>query len=179
MAALRLSVNFRPAGATENATASVWHCKELVGLLVEPTGPAGETTDPCRLAERLRHPRLHIAPLPYEVLPQEVDDAQGGPIPLLEHCQLTTALQLAEAHTRDPWHECFYNSWDPAKQPVFFSMPGGESLDRLWLGKVKGYPLACVFGGMVLISLVLGAIALLADDRDMGGSSRGGYYFMD
>lgn len=184
MGALRLTVNFRPAGWEKNATASVWHCKELVGLPSRnDAAVVGEgSNDPCRLAERLRHPRLHIAPLPYEVLPRGELDYAGevsGSTPLLEHCQLTTALQLAEAHTVDPWHECFYNSWDPEHQPVFFSMPGQGSLDRLWLGKVKGYPLACVFCGMILISLVLGAVALLADDRDMGGSGRGGYYFMD
>lgn len=204
MAALRLTVTFRPLDEDRNATASVWHCKELVdyGAAGEPKDGlrsslvASAMIDPCRdgasSVDGVRRPRLHapatlsaddLMPVGAQYNAQQVDadipvggelpvggvasqPGMTGPPPRLAHCRVGAVARLAERHMSRPKHQCFYNSRDPEGQPVLFNVPGRVRLDDLWVGKVRGYPVACVFGGMVFISLILVGAALLTDDRD-------------
>lgn len=139
IATARLSVTFRPLHAKENITGWVWYCK------------GRDVIDPCRNDARF----LDQMSLDLRQYGQEY--AAGGPVSCTAG-QVFAYMQLRalEGDTT----ECYYSSRDPTGEDVWLSMPSVGLVDHAWFQKHLEYPLLLALGGLVLLSVLLGCLAL-------------------
>lgn len=140
VATARLAVSFRPLHAKDNVTGWVWYCKGLA------------TADPCRS-------QLHFLDqlsLDMRAFPNAVPKKSRIP------CVIGEVLAYSQRHVSSDsgQHLCYYSSRDPEGEDVWLSMPSPGLVDHAWFQKHLGYPLLLAFGGLVLLSVLLGCLAL-------------------
>jgi len=140
VATARLAVTYKPMHSDENVTGWVWYCK----------GRA--ESDPCQqqvkfldqLALDMRQPFDHR----YQ---------PGGPIP----CTAGQVFAYMQMHAMEgDSRDCYYSSRDMKGEDVWLSMPSPGLVDHAWFQKHLEYPVLLALGGLVLLSVLLGCLAL-------------------
>lgn len=149
VAMARLKVTFMPLHAEMNATSWVWYCK---GLL---------SSDPC--STRLRV--LDQMALEY-LDPSQRARYRTENNPREVPCALGEVMAYVQKHEEQQHHNCFYNSRDPSRQDVWFSMPAPGLVDHFWFRQIFGYPVFFILSGMVMISVLLACLTLEEMDID-------------
>jgi len=138
IATARLAVTFKPLHSEENVTGFVWYCK----------GRA--TMDPCQRQLRF-----------LDQLSLDTHSAQhllvGGPV----SCTVGEVFTFMQQHAMEGEERaCYYSSRDVAAEDVWFSMPSPGLVDHAWFQKHLEYPVMLALGGLVLLSVLLGCLAL-------------------
>mmetsp|Transcript_53014 Transcript_53014/g.119417 ORF Transcript_53014/g.119417 Transcript_53014/m.119417 type:complete len:263 (+) Transcript_53014:112-900(+) len=140
IATARLSVSYKPIHGGGNVTGSVWFCKDRT------------SSDPCQQRVKFldqlsldMHGNFnhHYHP--------------GGPVPCTTG-QLYAYLQMHAqlGQSRD----CYYSSRDPKGENVWLTMPSPGLVDHEWFQKHLEYPVLLALGGLILLSVLLGCLAL-------------------
>mmetsp|Transcript_28706 Transcript_28706/g.66206 ORF Transcript_28706/g.66206 Transcript_28706/m.66206 type:complete len:262 (-) Transcript_28706:13-798(-) len=138
IATARFSVTFQPHDWTENATGWVWYCK----------GRA--ESDPCQRQIRF------LDQLSLDVRNFGLAGV-GGPVP----CTAGEVFAYMQKHASEgAEHDCYYSSRDPKGEDVWLSMPSPGLVDHAWFQKHLEYPILLAIGGLVLLSVLLGCLAL-------------------
>jgi len=140
IATARLAVTFQPLHTDQNVTGWVWYCK----------GRA--EANPCQ--QRVRF-------LDQFSLDQRHSVAEriqpGGPIPCTAgQVYAYIKMHASEGEPRD----CYYSSRDPKGEDVWLSMPSPGLVDHAWFQRHLEYPVLLALGGLVLLSVLLGCLAL-------------------
>mmetsp|Transcript_80530 Transcript_80530/g.222765 ORF Transcript_80530/g.222765 Transcript_80530/m.222765 type:complete len:267 (-) Transcript_80530:150-950(-) len=140
IATARLAVTFKPMHMTENVTGWVWYCK----------GRA--ESDPCQ---------QHVKFLDQLSLDMRTEYDQRfhaeGPVP----CTVGQVYAYMQMHALEGEpKECYYSSRDPKGEDVWLSMPSPGLVDHAWFQKHLEYPVLLALGGLVLLSVLLGCLAL-------------------
>jgi len=139
IATARLAVTFQPLHSDVNITGWVWYCKGRAAA------------DPCQ--SRLRY----LDQLSLDMRSLSFPRAPGGPVP----CTAGEVFAYMQYHTMaNNVHQCFYSSRDPKGEDVWLSMPSPGLVDHAWFQKHLEYPVLMALGGMVLLSVLLGCLAL-------------------
>mmetsp|Transcript_76802 Transcript_76802/g.138552 ORF Transcript_76802/g.138552 Transcript_76802/m.138552 type:complete len:254 (-) Transcript_76802:35-796(-) len=135
----RLSVNLRHRHSQDNITGYVWYCKNRV------------EEDPC-LSQLGFLDQLALDVTTYsDQLPP------GGPIP----CTTAEVLNYVNIRLQDTEdRECYYSSRDLKGEDVWFSMPSPGLADHAWFQKHLEYPVLLALGGLVLLTILLGCLAV-------------------
>lgn len=137
IATARLSVTFRPMHGTENVTGFVWYCKGRGSM------------DPCqRQMKFLDQLSLDAQSAPYA--------PADGPIA----CTVGEVYDFMQQHAVEEERACYYSSRDTAGEDVWLSMPSPGLVDHAWFQRHLEYPVMLALGGLVLLSVVLGCLAL-------------------
>lgn len=141
IATARLAVTFKPMHMEENVTGWVWYCKGRAEI------------DPCQRRVKF----LDQLSLDMRTSFDDPGVHPGGPIPCTAG-QVYAYMQMhaAEGEPR----ECFYSSRDPKGEDVWLSMPSPGLVDHAWFRKRLEYPVLLALGGLVLLSVLLGCLAL-------------------
>eukprot|EP00933_Yihiella_yeosuensis_P015401 TRINITY_DN13440_c4_g1_i1.p1 TRINITY_DN13440_c4_g1~~TRINITY_DN13440_c4_g1_i1.p1 ORF type:complete len:258 (+),score=24.30 TRINITY_DN13440_c4_g1_i1:154-927(+) len=136
----RLMVNFRHHHSNQNTTGYVWYCKNRI------------SEDPC-VAQLGFLDQLSL-----DVKAYSTSLPVNGPIP----CTTAEVLAYMQLHTRsDPQdHQCFYSSRDLKGEDVWLSMPSPGLVDHAWFQKHLEYPVLLALGGLVLLTVLLGCLAV-------------------
>lgn len=137
VATARLSVTFRPLHSDTNITGRVWYCKGLAAA------------DPCRrqlqFLDQLSLDIRTFGGVPHRQIP----------------CTVGEVLAYTQRHEMTgPDHQCYYSSRDPEGEDVWLTMPSPGLVDHAWFQKHLGYPVLLALGGLVLLSVLLGCLAL-------------------
>lgn len=137
VATARLSVTFRPLHSSTNITGRVWYCKGLAAA------------DPCRrqlqFLDQLSLDIRTFGGVPHRQIP----------------CTIGEVLAYTQRHEMNgPDHQCYYSSRDPEGEDVWLTMPSPGLVDHAWFQKHLGYPVLLALGGLVLLSVLLGCLAL-------------------
>lgn len=143
VATARLAVTFQPLHSSENVTGWVWYCKRL------------PTEDPCRSQLRfLDQLSLDARRSPFGRI--------AGPGGHQVSCVVGDVLAYTQGHIADGArdHTCYYSSRDPDGEDVWFSMPSQGLLNHALFERHRGHPILLFFGGLVLITVLLGCLAL-------------------
>lgn len=139
IATARLAVTFRPLHSDVNITGWVWYCKGRAAA------------DPCQT--RLRY----LDQLSLDMRSLSFPQTPGGPVP----CTAGEVFAYMQYHTMaTDVHQCYYSSRDPKGEDVWLSMPSPGLVDHAWFQKHLEYPVLMALGGMVLLSVLLGCLAL-------------------
>jgi len=139
IATARLAVTFKPLHSEENVTGYVWYCK----------GRAA--TDPCQRQSRF------LDQLSLDASRYEMSVAPAGPVP----CTVGEVFAYMQLHAAEgEEHQCYYSSRDPDGEDVWLTMPSPGLVDHAWFQKHVGYPVFLALGGLVLLSVLLGCLAL-------------------
>lgn len=139
IATARLFVSFQPMHSSENVTGYVWFCKGRASV------------DPCQRQLDF----IDQLALDSEAFGQE--HRAGGPIP----CAVGEVFSYMQRHAMEGnTRECYYSSRDPKGEDVWFSMPSPGLVDHAWFQKHLEYPVLLALGGLVLLSVLLGCLAL-------------------
>ncbi|CAE8629565.1 unnamed protein product, partial [Polarella glacialis] len=81
----------------------------------------------------------------------------GGPIP----CTTAEVLNYVNIRLQDTEdRECYYSSRDLKGEDVWFSMPSPGLADHAWFQKHLEYPVLLALGGLVLLTILLGCLAV-------------------
>eukprot|EP00747_Dinoflagellata_sp_TGD_P162426 gnl/TRDRNA2_/TRDRNA2_180021_c0_seq1.p1 gnl/TRDRNA2_/TRDRNA2_180021_c0~~gnl/TRDRNA2_/TRDRNA2_180021_c0_seq1.p1 ORF type:complete len:261 (+),score=26.40 gnl/TRDRNA2_/TRDRNA2_180021_c0_seq1:153-935(+) len=139
IATARMSVTFKPVHGDDNVTGMVWYCK----------GRA--TADPCQGNMRF------LDQLSLDVRKYGRGPWPGGPVPCTTG-EVWSYMQKHASHGKE--HECYYSSRDPMGEDVWLSMPSPGLVDHAWFQKHLEYPILLALGGLVLLSVLLGCLAL-------------------
>mmetsp|Transcript_21131 Transcript_21131/g.72750 ORF Transcript_21131/g.72750 Transcript_21131/m.72750 type:complete len:268 (+) Transcript_21131:120-923(+) len=139
IATARVAVTFKPLHSEDNVTGWVWYCK----------GHA--STDPCQ--RQIRYPdQLNLG-----IQAHGQSAAPRGPVP----CTVGEVFTYMQMHaTEGDERQCYYSSRDPEGQEVWLTMPSPGLVDHAWFEKHVEYPVLLALGGMVLLSVLLGCLAL-------------------
>jgi len=139
IATARLAVTFQPMHATENITGWVWYCKGRAAA------------DPCQRQLRF------LDQLSLDIRTFTRMRSPGGPVP----CTAGEVFSYMQQHTSEgAAHQCYYSSRDPKGEDVWLSMPSPGLVDHAWFQKHLEYPVLLALGGLVLLSVLLGCLAL-------------------
>lgn len=140
IATARLAVTFKPMHSEENITGFVWYCK----------GRA--TMDPCqRQLKFLDQLVLDSSQSPRA--PRFVD----GPVA----CTVGEVFDFMQQYgVEGEQRACYYSSRDTAAEDVWLSMPSPGLVDHAWFQKHLEYPVMLALGGLVLLSVLLGCLAI-------------------
>lgn len=139
IATARLTVSFQPMHSKNNVTGYVWYCK------------GRSTMDPCQRQMRfLDQLSLDIKEFGHQY-------SSGSPIPCTAG-EVFAYMQLREMEAEEK--ECYYSSRDPNGEDVWLSMPSPGLVDHAWFQKHLEYPVFLGLGGLVLLSVLLGCLAL-------------------
>lgn len=139
IATARLKVTFKPMHSDRNITAHVWYCKNR------------HESNPCDRDFRFQD---------QFALDMRLPDSQrllAGPVPCTAG-EVFAYMQMREAKGKA--QECYYSSRDLTGENVWFSMPSPGLVDTAWFQKHLEYPVFLGLGGMVLLSVLLGCLAL-------------------
>jgi len=140
IASARLAVTYQPRHRMSNVTGWVWYCK----------GRA--SSDPCQhhlqfLDQLMLDSRQYRNPQP----------SLAGPVP----CTAGEVYGYMHKHIEvGSQRHCYYSSRDPDGEDVWLSMPSPGLVDHAWFQKHLEYPVLLAFGGLVLLSVLLGCLAL-------------------
>lgn len=139
IATARMAVTFKPLHGEQNVTGWVWYCKNRASE--EPCQRQLGFTDQLSLD-------LHTVGL---------RQPPSGPVPcttgeVFAYMQLH-ALQGQEQH-------CYYSSRDLKGEDVWLTMPSPGLVDHAWFQKHIEYPVLLAVGGLVLLAVLLGCLAL-------------------
>lgn len=135
IATARLAVTFRPLHAEENVTGFVWYCK------------GRDSMDPCQQQVRFLD----------QVSLQRPSAVALGPVA----CTVGEVFSFMQEHSREgEQRECYYSSRDLAGEDVWLSMPSPGLVDHAWFRNHLEYPVMLALGGLVLLSVLLGCLAL-------------------
>lgn len=139
IATARFAVNFKPMHHDENITGWVWYCK----------GRAA--SDPCQREIRfLDQLSLDIRSFSHMTSP-------SGPVP----CTAAEVFTFMQRHMDNgEEHMCYYSSRDAKGEDVWLSLPSPGLVDHAWFQKHLEYPVFLALGGLVLLSVLLGCLAL-------------------
>lgn len=138
VATARLRVTFVPQHSHTNVTGYVWYCKGRAAA------------DPCDRELRFLDQfaldyRTSTASIPY------------SPIP----CTTGEVYAYLGLHRVEQQEQtCYYSSRDPAGEDVWLTMPSPVLVDHAWFQKHLEYPVLLAVGGLVLLSVLLGCLAL-------------------
>lgn len=139
IATARLAVTFQPLHSTENVTGWVWYCK----------GRAA--SDPCQRQIRF------LDQLSLDIRAFSRYHNPSGPVP----CTAGEVFAYMQRHAMEgEQHQCYYSSRDPKGEDVWLSMPSPGLVDHAWFQKHLEYPVLLALGGLVLLSVLLGCLAL-------------------
>lgn len=140
VATARILVNFQHSHSNLNITGKVWYCKNRV------------SDDPCLsqlgfLDQLSLDSRKYSSLLPF-----------GGPIP----CTTAEILAYMQLHMRrgSQMTDCYYSSKDFTGEDVWLSMPSPGLVDHAWFQKHLEYPVFLALGGLVLLTVLLGCLAV-------------------
>lgn len=138
IATARLAVTFKPQHAEENVTGFVWYCKGRASM------------DPCQRQLRfLDQLSLDAHSTPHMMV--------GGPVA----CTVGEVFSFMQQHAVEGQERsCYYSSRDTAGEDVWLSMPSPGLVDHAWFQKHLEYPVMLALGGLVLLSVLLGCLAL-------------------
>lgn len=138
VATARLAVTFRPHSSDENVTGWVWFCKSQ------------RVEDPCQ-----RHQKFPDQEL-LDTNGQDVVKDAKGTIP----CTVGEVFAYMQFYSNGGGHKCYYNSRDPGGEDVWLTMPPLGLADHVWFEKHMEYPILLALGGLVLLTVLLGCLAL-------------------
>lgn len=139
IATARLAVTFKPMHEEKNVTGWVWYCK----------GRAD--TDPCQSQIRF---------LDQLSLDMRAFSSQQHPIAPVP-CTAGEVFAYMQHHAMEgKVHDCYYSSRDPTGEDVWLSMPSPGLVDHAWFQQHLEYPVLLALGGLVLLSVLLGCLAL-------------------
>jgi len=140
IATARLAVTFKPMHMTENVTGWVWYCKGRAES--DPCQQHTKFLDQLSLDMRAQiDQKLHV----------------GGPIP----CTAGQVYAYMQMHALEGGsQDCYYSSRDTKGEDVWLSMPSPGLVDHAWFQKHLEYPVLLALGGLVLLSVLLGCLAL-------------------
>lgn len=139
VATARLSVTYKPVHGEENVTGYVWYCK------------GRDQADPCEKQNRF----LDQLVLDVQSSAQAVQIA--GPVP----CTVGEVFAYMQMHAwENEERQCYYSSRDAKGEDVWLSMPSPGLVDHAWFQKHLEYPVLLALGGLVLLALLLGCLAL-------------------
>lgn len=139
IATARLAVRFKPMHSEENITGWVWYCKGRAAA------------DPCQRQLRF------LDQLSLDIRTYQHLRSPGGPVP----CTAGEVFAYMQRHTLEgEAHQCYYSSRDPKGEDVWLSMPSPGLVDHAWFQKHLEYPVLLAVGGLVLLSVLLGCLAL-------------------
>lgn len=139
IATARLAVTFKPRHSEENVTGYVWYCK------------GRGSVDPCQRQSRFLDQLSLDASRYYSPV------APAGPVP----CTVGEVFAYMQLHAGEgEEHQCYYSSRDPDGEDVWLTMPSPGLVDHAWFQKHVGYPVFLALGGVVLLSVLLGCLAL-------------------
>lgn len=135
---LRVAVKFRPLHQERDVIGTVWYCKGRA--TVEPCTHEMRFLDQLSLDMREYGPQLITNPIP-----------------------CTTGEVFAYAERRrleSETHDCYYSSRDSRYEEVWLSMPSPGLVDHNWFQKHFEYPVLLGLGGLILLSVLLGCMAV-------------------
>jgi len=140
IATARLSVTFKPIHRESNVSGFVWYCKER------------ESVDPCRLQVQFQD-QMSLDMQNYG----RPSVGFASPVP----CTVGEVFSYMERHALEgQHHDCYYSSQDAGGEDVWLSMPSPGLVDHAWFQKHMEYPIFLALGGLVLLSVLLGCLAL-------------------
>lgn len=136
----RLAVTFKPVHGEQNMTGWVWYCKDRA------------SSDPCQ------RDLTFLDQLSLDIRNLGRHHAYGGPVP----CTAGEVFAYMQLHAAEPEDQrlCYYSSRDPKGDDVWLSMPSPGLVDHAWFQKHLEYPVLLALGGLVLLSVLLGCLAL-------------------
>jgi len=141
VATARLAVTFRPMHRDANVTGSVWYCK------------GRQESDPCDLTPRF----LDQLTLDARATSVTSRYARGSQVP----CTAGEVYSYMQANLMEgSERECYYSSRDHTGQDVWLSMPAPGLVDHEWFQRHLEYPVLLALGGLVLLSVLFGCLAL-------------------
>lgn len=140
IATARLTVTFKHLHLDENITGSVWYCKNRV------------SEDPCTGQVGF------LDQFSLDVRTSRYRSVIGGPIPcttaeVLHHMQLKAGNHPTQA-------TCYYSSQDLKGEDVWLSVPSAGLVDHAWFQSHLEYPVLVGLGGLVMLTLLLGLLAV-------------------
>lgn len=140
----RLSVTYRPLHSQKNVTGWVWYCKGRAA--VDPCASEVHFTD-----------QMSLDVKEYGRLTSYDPWAAGSPVP----CTAGEVFAYMQMRSQDPIGlQCYYSSRDYDAEDVWLSMPSPGLVDHAWFQKHFEYPVLLTLGGLVLLSVLLGCLAL-------------------
>lgn len=135
IATARIAVTFSPAHTDRNITGWVWYCKGQPSM------------DPCD--RRSRGPDMLGLARPHH--------ASKGAV----HCTVGEVFNYMQLHAIEgETRQCYYSSRDVTGEDVWFSLPTPGMVDHAWFEKHLEYPVLLALGGLILLSVLLGCLAL-------------------
>eukprot|EP00441_Pelagodinium_beii_P038126 CAMPEP_0197650888 /NCGR_PEP_ID=MMETSP1338-20131121/31220_1 /TAXON_ID=43686 ORGANISM="Pelagodinium beii, Strain RCC1491" /NCGR_SAMPLE_ID=MMETSP1338 /ASSEMBLY_ACC=CAM_ASM_000754 /LENGTH=154 /DNA_ID=CAMNT_0043225397 /DNA_START=427 /DNA_END=891 /DNA_ORIENTATION=- len=142
--AARLLVEFHHHHIGQNITGNVWFCRNSA------------SQDPCRMEVSL----LDQFALDSSLGPVW-NHLVGGPVP----CTAPEVLYQVEIHygvfaDHKKATTCYYSSQDLTGEEVWFSVPSPGMVDHAWFEDHLEFPVLVALGSLVLLSLLLGCIAI-------------------
>lgn len=140
----KLSVTFKPLNSDRNVTGSVWYCKER------------EDLDPCSTEIRLMD-QISLDTQEFGRLASYNPWVATSPVPCSTG-EVFAYMQMRSQDTADL--HCYYSSQDADAEDVWLSMPSPGLIDHAWFQKNLEYPVLLTVGGLVLLSVLLGCLAL-------------------
>jgi len=139
IATARLSVTFKPMHQEENVTGWVWYCKGRASV------------DPCQRQLRF------LDQLSLDIREYGRLHNPGRPVP----CTAGEVFAYMQLHAAEGTpRQCYYSSRDVNAEDVWLSMPSPGLVDHAWFQKHLEYPVLLALGGLVLLSVLLGCLAL-------------------
>eukprot|EP00927_Polykrikos_kofoidii_P079321 TRINITY_DN76103_c0_g1_i1.p1 TRINITY_DN76103_c0_g1~~TRINITY_DN76103_c0_g1_i1.p1 ORF type:complete len:241 (+),score=30.04 TRINITY_DN76103_c0_g1_i1:143-865(+) len=138
----RVYVDYRPMHSNKNTTGTVWYCK------------GRDTVNPC--VQRLQ--LLDQLFLDFQQYGRILPVATGSNIACTAG-EIFTYMQLRGV-TEGAERDCYYGSRDTNGDDVWLSMPSAGFVDHSWFERHLEYPLLLALGGLVLLSVLLGCLAL-------------------
>lgn len=140
IATARMAVTFKHAHSNENVTGWVWYCKGHASM------------DPC---QRQSHFSVELG-LEAQARSQAAAPPRG-PV----SCTVGEVFAYMQMNGVEGEHrQCYYSSRDREGQDVWLSMPSPGLVDHVWFEKHVEYPVLLALGGLVLLSVLLGCLAL-------------------
>lgn len=140
IASARVSVTFRPKHSTENITGWVWYCKGRASV------------DPCEREMRF------LDQLSLDIREYGREYTMPSPVPCTTG-EVFAYMQMRAAEGSNE-RECYYSSRDTVGEDVWLSMPNPGLVGHAWFQKHLEYPVFLALGGLILLSVLLGCLAL-------------------
>lgn len=138
IATARLSVTFKPLHSDQNVTGWVWYCK------------GRDSADPCQRQLQF-FDQFSLDAQTYSAFPSDV----------ILPCTTGEVFRFIQRHAaQEVSQQCYYSSRDRDVTDVWLSMPSPGLVDHAWFQKHLEYPVLLALGGLVLLSVLLGCLAL-------------------
>lgn len=134
----RISVQFRHAGRGEDITGTIWYCKDK--MFEEPCIPRHDDMDQYGLDMGFVGTRTQgVAPI---------------------SCTTAEILREMELWTNKESLTCYYANTDMKGENVWLTVPPPGTVDHVYFSTHPEYAVWVALGGLVLLALLLGCLAV-------------------